>query len=42
VSHKVNLFDMHQKYAEVMHLDEVLAYLKRRGAESPRLRAAAR
>jgi nicotinamidase-related amidase len=27
VSHKVNLFDMHQKYAEVMHVEEVLAYL---------------
>jgi nicotinamidase-related amidase len=27
VSHKVNLFDMHQKYANVISLDETLAYL---------------
>jgi nicotinamidase-related amidase len=27
VSHKVNLFDMHQKYADVRPLEEVLAYL---------------
>ena len=27
LSHKVNLFDMHHKYADVMHLDEVLAAL---------------
>ncbi len=26
-SHKVNLFDMHQKYANVISLDETLAYL---------------
>jgi nicotinamidase-related amidase len=25
--HKVNLFDMHHKYCDVMHLDEVLAHL---------------
>jgi maleamate amidohydrolase len=25
--HKVNLFDMHHKYADVMHVDEVLAHL---------------
>jgi nicotinamidase-related amidase len=25
LSHKVNLFDMHHKYADVMHLEEVLA-----------------
>lgn len=24
ISHKVNLFDLHHKYADVMHLDEVL------------------
>ena len=23
LSHKVNLFDMHHKYADVMHLDEL-------------------
>jgi maleamate amidohydrolase len=27
LTHKVNLFDMHHKYADVMHLDEVLAHL---------------
>ncbi len=27
LSHKVNLFDMHHKYADVLHLDEVLAHL---------------
>jgi nicotinamidase-related amidase len=25
--HKVNLFDLHHKYADVMHVDEVLAHL---------------
>jgi maleamate amidohydrolase len=29
LSHKINLFDMHHKYADVMHLDEVLAALRR-------------
>jgi nicotinamidase-related amidase len=29
LSHKVNLFDMHHKYADVMHLDEVLAHLQK-------------
>jgi nicotinamidase-related amidase len=28
VSHKVNLFDMHHKYADVMHLDEVAEHLQ--------------
>ncbi|HUZ66213.1 MAG TPA: isochorismatase family protein [Beijerinckiaceae bacterium] len=28
LSHKVNLFDMHHKYADVMHLDEVLSHIK--------------
>jgi nicotinamidase-related amidase len=27
ISHKVNLFDMHHKYCDVMHVDEVLAHL---------------
>jgi len=27
LSHKVNLFDLHHKYADVMHLDEVLEHL---------------
>ncbi|MQA93470.1 MAG: isochorismatase family protein [Streptosporangiales bacterium] len=31
LSHKVNLFDMHLKYAEVAHLDTVVEYLGRRG-----------
>ena len=26
-AHAMNLFDMHQKYADVMHLDEVLEHL---------------
>jgi nicotinamidase-related amidase len=28
IVHKVNLFDMHHKYADVMKLDEALAHLK--------------
>jgi nicotinamidase-related amidase len=27
LSHKVNLFDMHHKYADVMHVDEVITHL---------------
>jgi nicotinamidase-related amidase len=27
LTHKVNLFDMHHKYADVMHVDEVVAHL---------------
>jgi maleamate amidohydrolase len=27
LSHKVNLFDMHHKYADVMHVEEVIAHL---------------
>ena len=27
--HKLNLFDIHHKYADVMHLDEVLAHLRK-------------
>ena len=27
LSHKVNLFDMHHKYVDVMHVDEVVAHL---------------
>jgi len=27
LSHKVNLFDLHHKYADVMMLDEVTAHL---------------
>jgi maleamate amidohydrolase len=29
LSHKVNLFDMHHKYCDVMHVDEVVAHLER-------------
>ena len=28
LSHKVNLFDMHHKYADVLHLDEVIRHLE--------------
>jgi hypothetical protein len=28
LSHKVNLFDMHHKYADVMHVGEVIAHLE--------------
>jgi hypothetical protein len=34
LSHKVNLFDLNSKYADVMFLDEVLQYLS--GLEAPR------
>jgi nicotinamidase-related amidase len=27
LSHKINLFDLHHKYADVMHVDEVIAHL---------------
>jgi isochorismate hydrolase len=27
LTHKVNLFDMHHKYADVMHTDEIVAHL---------------
>lgn len=37
LSHKVNLFDMHHKYADVMHVDEVIDHL-RGFAEAPALR----
>lgn len=30
LSHKVNLFDLHHKYADVMHIDETLEHLERR------------
>ena len=28
LTHKVNLFDLHHKYADVMHIEEVLAHLE--------------
>ncbi len=30
LSHKINLFDLHHKYADVMHVDDVVADLARR------------
>jgi nicotinamidase-related amidase len=27
ISHKINLFDLHHKYADVMHVDEIVAHL---------------
>jgi hypothetical protein len=27
LSHKVNLFDLHHKYADVMHVEDVIAHL---------------
>jgi maleamate amidohydrolase len=33
LTHKVNLFDLHHKYADVMHVDEVLAHLDSMGLE---------
>jgi maleamate amidohydrolase len=31
LSHKVNLFDLHHKYADVMHVGEIVAHLQSRG-----------
>jgi nicotinamidase-related amidase len=28
ISHQINLFDMHHKYVDVLHVDEVIAHLK--------------
>jgi hypothetical protein len=28
LSHKVNLFDLHHKYADVMHVEEVVTHLE--------------
>jgi maleamate amidohydrolase len=34
ISHKINLFDLHHKYADVMKIDQVVSHLEgRRGAE---------
>jgi maleamate amidohydrolase len=27
ISHKVNLFDLHHKYADVMHIEDVIAHI---------------
>ena len=29
ISHQINLFDLHHKYADVMHVDEVVAHLEK-------------
>src|SRR5258708_7974132 len=34
LSHKVNLFDMHHKYADVLHVDEVIRHLERLRAKA--------
>jgi nicotinamidase-related amidase len=34
-SHAINLFDMHQKYADVLPIDEVTAWMKEYGATAP-------
>jgi len=33
LTHKVNLFDLHHKYCDVMHLDDVVTHLDRLAAE---------
>jgi len=33
ISHKVNLFDLHHKYADVMHVDDVVAHLETLGVK---------
>jgi nicotinamidase-related amidase len=34
LSHKVNLFDMHHKYCDVMHIEEVVAHLDQIGQQN--------
>jgi nicotinamidase-related amidase len=34
LSHKVNLFDLHHKYADVMHVDDVVAHLANPGRDN--------
>jgi hypothetical protein len=38
--HKVNLFDLHHKYVDVMHLDDVESHLGRLAAKPSTLQAA--
>ena len=33
LTHQINLFDLHHKYADVMHLDEVVAHLEKMAAK---------
>ena len=35
LTHKINMFDMHHKYADVMKVDEIVAHLKRMTGNSP-------
>jgi len=34
ISHQVNLFDMHHKYADVMHVNDVISELAALGANA--------
>jgi len=36
LSHKVNLFDLHHKYGDVMHIDDVLSHLESKAAVAAR------
>ena len=36
ISHKINLFDLHHKYADVMHVDDVVAALEKRALVAAR------
>ena len=38
--HKVNLFDLHHKYLDVMHLEEIVAHLDRLASRQPAQQAA--
>ena len=38
--HAINLFDMHHKYCDVMHVDQVVAHLEAMAPESPAVRRA--
>ena len=40
LSHKVNLFDLHHKYADVMHVADVIAHLDGLAAKNAKLKAA--
>lgn len=40
LSHKVNLFDLHHKYADVMKIDEVVAHIEEKGVTPEALRRA--
>ena len=41
LSHKVNLFDLHHKYADVMHVGEVIAHLDKLADEKAKTLKAA-